>query len=246
MKDDDHDKVGLKEHPKPTIKTVKGLYARAFRCAHPNCERPLYLVDDTNGKFSLNSNVCHIKARRERGPRWDEQQSAAENRGPTNLIVMCVEHSRAIDQPENAARYTVEVLQAYRQSQISEYNEIRQNWRLTSKQAKEVKDASFNGDQIQITNSSVQLGGEGGRAPGAGGGGGGAVGRGAHAGDGGAGGPTRILEGEFCLPFPTRDRFVGLSELLNPNEPPPGVVVVAVELPETTASLVTVARVAKP
>jgi hypothetical protein len=43
------------EHSRPTEATVKQLYANAFRCAHPGCDRPLYKFDPETGTRSLNS-----------------------------------------------------------------------------------------------------------------------------------------------------------------------------------------------
>lgn len=85
------------EHPLPTGATKKFLYAHAFRCACPGCPRPLYSVDGETGARSLNSQIAHICARREGGPRFDLQQSAEENRHETNLLVLCLEHANEVD-----------------------------------------------------------------------------------------------------------------------------------------------------
>ncbi|MGB8816326.1 MAG: hypothetical protein WCC66_00205, partial [Rhizobiaceae bacterium] len=177
-----------KQHPKPTVGTVKYLYAHAFRCAFKGCRTELYRKDEHSGIRTLNSRVCHIKARSEGGPRWDHNQSAEDNRAHTNLVLMCVEHSNAIDDPSTALNYRDVLLEQWKSAQLKEYEQLKQSWSLDTKMAKEVIAASFSNVGVAISNSTLSLGGEGGKAPGAGGGGGGAIGEGARGGDGGGGG----------------------------------------------------------
>jgi len=88
---------------RPSPATQKRLYAVSRnRCAFPGCPNPLYV----DGK--LCSEVCHIKAARAGGPRWDGQQSEEERHGFENLVVMCSNHSDLIDR--DVATYTVETL----------------------------------------------------------------------------------------------------------------------------------------
>jgi hypothetical protein len=58
-------------HRKPILVTIRELYATAFRCGRPGCGRPLYKLNNDTGEVILNSNVSHICARSEGGPRWD-------------------------------------------------------------------------------------------------------------------------------------------------------------------------------
>ena len=84
------DEPTVKEHPLPTVATVKQLYASAFRCAKPDCLRPLYKTNDDTGDLVLNSRIAHIHARRAGGPRWIEM-SAEDNRSASNLVLLCIE-----------------------------------------------------------------------------------------------------------------------------------------------------------
>ncbi len=84
------------EHPRPTDATVKELYATALRCGQPGCMQALYRVSET-GVRVLNSQVAHIHARRENGPRWNPAMTGEENRAYDNLIVLCLEHASEID-----------------------------------------------------------------------------------------------------------------------------------------------------
>lgn len=192
------------EHSHPTNATVKYLYAHAFRCAYGGCARPLYRVDEQTGVRTLNSRVCHICARREGGPRWDPQQSSDQNRSEANLVLMCVEHASAIDEPSMISAYTITRLLEWKAAQLNEYDQLKQGWALDTKMAKEVLQASSANVEVAVSNSVLHLGGQGGQAPGAGGGGGGAIGRHAHAGRGGDGGTQRIDSGEFTTPHSSR------------------------------------------
>jgi hypothetical protein len=182
------------QHPEPTASTAKYLYAHAFRCAFEGCTNELYRKDEQTGERTLNSRICHIKARSELGPRWDRNQSAQDNRGHQNLVLMCIEHSSAIDVKSAELSYSEELLRKWKANQLKEYEQLKQNWVIDTRMAREVIAASFSNVGVAIHNSSIKLGGEGGRVPGAGGGGGGAIGEGSRGGDGGGGGSiTREL-----------------------------------------------------
>ncbi len=82
-----------KMHRPPTDATLKELYANAYRCASPDCARPLYRVDNETGIRILNSRASHICARSEGGPRWNSSQSESNNRAVGNLLALCIEHA---------------------------------------------------------------------------------------------------------------------------------------------------------
>ena len=176
------------EHPPPTTATVKLLYAHAFACCYPGCGQPLYREDEAAGTWALNSRICHISARREGGPRWDAGQSANDNRSEHNLLLMCLEHASAIDDPKALEAYPAPLLQKWKKAQIEDYHRRMEGWPLTKAMADQAIAESFPNVGIAINQSTVQLAGQGGQAPGAGGGGGGAIGHGARAGRGGNGG----------------------------------------------------------
>jgi len=52
--------------------------------------------------------VCHIRAANPRGPRYDPGQAAGERHGPANLIVLCANQLKAVDDDPDAC--TVERL----------------------------------------------------------------------------------------------------------------------------------------
>jgi len=190
----------LIEHPAPSPATAKLLYGTAYRCAYKNCSRPLCRVDEQTGERTLNSRICHIYARRQNGPRWSDNQSTDDNRSEKNLLLMCLEHASAIDDPALENAYPPELLLEWKSKQLEEYDQLAQSWALSPEMAEEVIKASSNLEVI-FNSSTVHLGGEGGRGPGAGGGGGGAIGRNARGGRGGDGGRHRIEDGAYTRPW---------------------------------------------
>lgn len=90
---------------KPSMATVKRLYAvSGNRCAFPGCNNSL--VDKPSGK--LVGRICHIKAAKPGGPRFDENQSDEERHGFENLVAMCPIHHDVIDADPKS--YSVERL----------------------------------------------------------------------------------------------------------------------------------------
>ena len=104
------------EHPRPTDATVKELYATALRCGRPGCMQLLYRDSDT-GERVLNSEVAHIYARREGGPRWNPAMTAEENRDYDNLILLCRQHAKEID--DIPGHYPPDLLCEWKRSQVA-------------------------------------------------------------------------------------------------------------------------------
>lgn len=137
------------EYPRPKDSTVKLLYATAFRCAHENCQKPLYGQDNETGDRFLNSRVAHIHARRQGGPRWKEMDPE-ENRSPGNLVLMCIEHSYEIDDPAQERKYTPDLLRAWKQAQLDERARVERSWDLTDAEVAEAVAASFDVQQVAV------------------------------------------------------------------------------------------------
>jgi hypothetical protein len=87
----------------PSTATIKRLFAMSGnRCAFPKCTSSLIDGNKVVGK------ICHIKARKKGGARWDKDQTPEQRHGFDNLILMCGRHHDVIDDDEDA--YTVEYL----------------------------------------------------------------------------------------------------------------------------------------
>lgn len=140
-------------YPLPTPSTVRQLYGSAFRCAHPECSRPLYKLSDDTGDRLLNSRVAHIHARRKGGPRW-LKMPAEENRAFDNLVLLCIEHSYEID--ETPDLFPADMLREWKAAQIAEYDHLQRSWPINDDEATEVLVASESFDALHAP-STVEL-----------------------------------------------------------------------------------------
>ncbi|WP_416959513.1 hypothetical protein [Streptomyces sp. Agncl-13] len=126
----------LAEHPPPTPATFKQLYGTAFRCAKPECREPLYRVNSDTGETILNSNVAHIHARSEGGPRWKPGMTTEENRHFDNLLPMCEAHAREIDVTPD--HYPSSLLHEWKQAQSAEFARFQKGWDLSDEQVEDI------------------------------------------------------------------------------------------------------------
>jgi hypothetical protein len=115
---------------------------------------------------------------------------ADENRSSANLILLCVKHADAIDLPENADRYPVDLLRQWKAEQLESYDRAVGGWDLSDDEAAEVVAASTD-QSVTLQAQTIFVGGIGGLAPSASGGGGGVIGPGSI---GGPGGPVGRIE----------------------------------------------------
>lgn len=88
----------------------------ALRCGRPGRTQALYRVSDTGARVP-NSQVAHIHARREYGPRWDPAMTEEENRGYGNLTLLCLDHASEIDATPDL--YPAEVLREWKRLQVA-------------------------------------------------------------------------------------------------------------------------------
>lgn len=134
------DEPTVKEHPLPTVATVKRLYASAFRCAKPDCLRPLYKTNDDTGDLVLNSRIAHIHARRAGGPRWIEM-STEDNRSSSNLVLLCIEHSYEVD--DFPVLFPADMLRNWKTVQFEEYQRVERGWPLNDAEVGQAIGASL-------------------------------------------------------------------------------------------------------
>ena len=104
------------DYSRPTIKRLFALSMN--QCAHrfpPKgaCEEVLI---DPDG-MSIMAEICHIQARSPKGPRYNPEMTEEERWGFDNLILMCPNHHKMIDDmyPD---RYTVELLHQMKNTSI--------------------------------------------------------------------------------------------------------------------------------
>ena len=86
-----------------TERTIKRLFTRSQNeCAMPKCTAFIIIEDTVVGE------VCHIKARRKNGPRYDSELTLKQRNDFPNLILLCPTCHKLVDADENT--YTVELL----------------------------------------------------------------------------------------------------------------------------------------
>ena len=96
----------------PSLPTIKRLFAKSGdRCAFPQC--PIHIVMGN----AVVADICHIKAARPDGPRYDPRQTPAQRHGFENLVLLCANHHRVID--DDPEKYSVEVLQEMKRAHES-------------------------------------------------------------------------------------------------------------------------------
>ncbi|WP_143660216.1 MULTISPECIES: hypothetical protein [unclassified Streptomyces] len=134
-----------RRHATPTESTFKELYATALTCGCPDCGEPLYRENPATGQRVLNSQVAHIHARSEGGPRWDPEMSEEDNRSFNNLIPLCGRHAFEIDAtPEH---YPADRLRTWKRKQIQTHSQAVART-LSDTEAAEVAAASFGTDDL--------------------------------------------------------------------------------------------------
>jgi len=100
---------GLHTMGSPTLATIKKLFALSGnQCAYPSCTAPIV---ETSGLVS--GEICHIKAQRKGGPRFDSKQTENERHDVDNLLLLCRRHHVIVD--SDTGTWTVDALQQIRQ-----------------------------------------------------------------------------------------------------------------------------------
>lgn len=79
-------------------------------CAAPDCTRALIAHD----KKTIIGKICHIEAAKENGPRYNPNMSDDDRRHFNNLILLCDECHKIIDNKENESEYTVSLLKEWK------------------------------------------------------------------------------------------------------------------------------------
>jgi hypothetical protein len=86
-----------------SLPTIKRLYAKSNnRCAMPKCQDPIILNEVPVGE------ICHIKARNKKGPRYDAILTAIEKDDYPNLLLLCRTCHKVIDSDQHT--FTPELL----------------------------------------------------------------------------------------------------------------------------------------
>ncbi len=94
----------------PTRTTIKRIYALSQnRCAFPGCGLPI--VENSGTVTGI---VCHIRARKPGGPRFDKKQTEEQRHSFENLLLLCARHSKVIDSEPRL--YSVSKLEEFKRA----------------------------------------------------------------------------------------------------------------------------------
>lgn len=86
-----------------SLPTIKRLFVKSGnQCAFPGCQAKIVIGDAVIGE------VCHIRARRKNGPRYDPNLTAKERDECRNLLLLCPTHYTLID--KDVVKFTPELL----------------------------------------------------------------------------------------------------------------------------------------
>lgn len=129
--------------------TVKRLFAVSQnRCAFPACDAPLAAENVVLG------DICHIKAQRPDGPRYDENQPEDQRHAFENLVLMCKPHHKIID--TDFRSYTVERLTEIKAEHEAKCgrDQLASDDKLASQFVVNMNSASVGGSSIVNINQS--------------------------------------------------------------------------------------------
>ena len=75
------------------LATIKKLFAMSGNvCAFPGCHNPI--IEDST---IITGEICHIKAKNPKGPRFDLKQTDKQRKSYENLILLCKRHHKIVD-----------------------------------------------------------------------------------------------------------------------------------------------------
>lgn len=141
------------------------------RCAFPGCDTEI--VSKETG--TIIGEVCHIRAKSPGGPRYVGTQDDNERNGFANLILLCGNHHKEIDDSSNLERFTTEWLVSLKADHEAAASQVPlENASdsiiagLTLAEAKYESGATH----LDLRNAVFKVGGEGGGPLGGGGSGG--------------------------------------------------------------------------
>ena len=87
-----------------SIRAQKTLWGRAAgRCSFPDCRLEVFFEEEASNPAIIGEN-CHIVAEKDDGPRGDPNVPVDERNSYSNLILLCRNHHKVIDDLENGAK----------------------------------------------------------------------------------------------------------------------------------------------
>jgi len=113
------------------------------QCAATDCQNPLIASDEK----TIISNICHIEAANMNGPRYNADMNDDERRHFDNLILLCPECHRIIDNKDNESKYPVALLKEWKKNHASEeLSQLIKNPSLLKHAINAIAGAEFNSE----------------------------------------------------------------------------------------------------
>ena len=130
-----------------TSKTRKILWGKSGnKCSFPDCKKDLVMEESETDAPSVIGEEAHIVAKKEKGPRGKSKLLKEQRDEYNNLILLCPDHHKIIDDQENT--YTIDLLHKYKKDHK---NWVRSNLSLDKKE--EIKsEFTFQPDQNWFKN----------------------------------------------------------------------------------------------
>jgi hypothetical protein len=101
-------------------KDLKLLFSKAAgRCAFPDCRKECIIVGQNPATPVLTSEIAHIIASSDDGPRGDSNFPESERDRYNNLLLLCHEHHRLVDDEDNYHDYPAVQLRRWKQDHES-------------------------------------------------------------------------------------------------------------------------------
>jgi hypothetical protein len=131
----------------PTERDVKKLFALSLnQCAFPNCIASIFGLSD-----EMIGEICHIKARNPEGPRYDVAQTDTDRHGFGNLILLCRNHHKIVD--DDATKYSVEWLKRIKhEHEANGGNELTQH---DARLARQLLDSLLTAMQFESNQTTI-------------------------------------------------------------------------------------------
>lgn len=91
-----------------SVKSRKLLWGNAAnRCSFPECKKKLVMDETETDDVSIIGEECHIIAREDGGPRGNPKLSKDRRDLYNNLVLMCRNHHKVIDDQESTSQQLI-------------------------------------------------------------------------------------------------------------------------------------------
>lgn len=139
-----------REYKRSTLRRLDTLSGN--QCASPTCENSLVAIDG----ITLISQICHIEAASEKGPRFNPDMDDDDRRHYNNLVLLCSECHNIIDNKENEARFPVALLKEWKIThEAKQLDKLKNNISFLKNAISAIADANFDDYEDNTSSDST-------------------------------------------------------------------------------------------